>query len=804
MSYKRVGTEENAYSTPVKRSRTSFDTPGSIRSTASYRSRLADTPSAYDTFPAQEFNSWIDGIKAKASAALRENKALDEQFKRSREIERELELKRQEERERLDRLIRDHVEQEKQEQDEQLEKAYQSLASATNGNAKVGISQSDSEASESVDENGVSNGFVNDNSSQEDVEEEGQTSDENEVGDVGLTTGMEHTDESDGDSYYEEEPTFAHSTRARQLHIESPESADGEDSDEDDDEQEYAEDDELTETQQIFSNDASEPLEIMSSEEEDLAESESGASNGLSASQPDMDDAEEEEGHEINSDADTSLFTDNEDDFEPQDANAFEAVAGLEPQYDVSSAETSQQEEQETAYAEYESDADADADAPEAFANEQGPSDVYDTEAKRDWLQATDKSATIEGSNEIPMAPENFYEDEAEYVEIDNVVPHEGDGPSHSQHEIPTVQPAGAHHALYSDALTEEEIEDEKYHMWKDEMAKPEVLQPITEEAEQDRIQDHAQGLAGPGDAATNHLVHSHPAAHRGHEHEHHAHTMESTTEELHVEPLPAVSTHEIEDETMRNFEVVKDVDDVVTSIRDRDTFDEPMTAADEEALAPELQFLEKLDGTVMPTAEPGHMDERQDFPDNLELDGMSEEDEPVEAESGEDGDEQDDIEDFAQDLDNPEAHWETDSEEDEGSLSDASRTGDDPEVIEDEGSIQYEEEKVDSDSSVEDVQDGSEEAGSESDLPSTVPTETHETPTPRLDMEQGGTDTADSADEGTHSVEAQEEDLVHVLRDGAEYVDDEHLRDHHYTPRLQFADAPDRHRRRHTKSPLP
>lgn len=49
--------------------------------------------SAFDAFPANEFSNWIDGIKAKATAALEENRALDQEMLRKRALAKERDIK---------------------------------------------------------------------------------------------------------------------------------------------------------------------------------------------------------------------------------------------------------------------------------------------------------------------------------------------------------------------------------------------------------------------------------------------------------------------------------------------------------------------------------------------------------------------------------------------------------------------------------------------------------------------------------------------------------------------------------------
>ena len=98
---KRTNTNEDLFTTPLKKPRHSLNTPGLYNPGFVSTLGVHKAVSAFDAFPAKEFNSWINNIKGKAINALQQNKALDLEFVRARQLQAEQEANRVKEREEL-------------------------------------------------------------------------------------------------------------------------------------------------------------------------------------------------------------------------------------------------------------------------------------------------------------------------------------------------------------------------------------------------------------------------------------------------------------------------------------------------------------------------------------------------------------------------------------------------------------------------------------------------------------------------------------------------------------------------------
>lgn len=897
--------------TPYKRPRrTSLATPGIYRPLFPQTPRPENSPSAFDTFPAREFDTWIDSIKRKARAALDENLALEATFQREKLVEEQVAYRNVLEREKVAAFMRRQARVQEEERWQIL--ARRSLASEVTYGAGAEIGGPEYTASEDdagrdeddeSDARQTKDGFIWDESHddrttitpqmeeddedeheteeeetvEEEEEEEGNYNFENaeEEGGQGSSLISEEEVNEESEDDYEEEPTFLSQAPARPLPLLGKTVLEEEEEEDDslsgtmnsNDEQQSGEDghnlgvyEEGDEAQQ---NEAEEEEEVEEEEEEQVQEfeeeSEEDEHRPSSAVEILSSDDESENvqpegllGDELNEAGlhDDELFGPGDDDFDSQDDDAFETELSARHQ---GTLQTDGDEVDHTAgptmNAEIAHPAPL-APRPQRLA-EPTPGGAADT--RHAWLGDQEDGTLLEGgTQEIPSFVDSMDHDFLDDAQPDLLVQ-----PSVSLEAHPQEQPAFIAQYMESDAPTEEEIEDEMYHMWKDDIQKSDGLAPIeeepagvsfgpTEEIENDRGRDVSakvssheaeKGSASPEldcqtestvpAAPTSSINHTHPSAHPGHEHEHHAHTIETTTEDFHPEELPVVSKHEILDETERNFDVRKDKDDVPTSVAEKtDAFDEPMTEGEVEALGHEVHFLEELERQRVPTDPWERQDDLQEFPEDLVLEDESEDGSDVSDQVSDSGN-LDDFHAFAEESEDAsagehESEHESDSESESRSSLVVGNHVEDPEIIEDEGSIDYES----GDASVEygsDAAEGNESPGSvslqdpgtrdaqedgedeedEEDEEDKEDKEDEEDDSKRLDFQvivREDVPHIPSPQEPSGQDEASQTmsttDVVHVLRDGVEYVDPKDD-EHHYTPLLRLAVSTPRRRRR-------
>lgn len=565
---KRPAANADNFSTPAKRPRQSIATPAMYKPLFPATPKTPGAVSAFDTFPAKEFNSWIESIKAKANAALEENRSLDEQFKRRRKLEIEREARRKRERKELIAMIEEESKREEIELYAAAERAQarKEAAAGIDRESSGGGDAPDGEVLDcSDDELAVAAVQVHSTNGRRWDDQATDYEDDEEVEQTQGKGIYQAEPESDSGEYYEdEEPSSADASSYRNDLL----SSDG-DHDE--------------------SNEESYEEEVGQNYEDELEDQ-----GRQTHHKTNLDDGEngQEEAEQASIEPDSRSKADH-----------FEIVSSDGTEQDMSSTHRSSTGTNSNKLSLDQPD---DASNDELFGS--APSDTEPDERELSSLETT--------PNEV--------------VSLTSAPPVVRIGPAEKIFTNELVEPA------FSD---DQDEADEMYDMWKQDIEKSDGFEPSEEERRE-------LVPVAPG------RVHTHPYAHLDHEHEHthRGHTIEENTEDLHVPILPHVSEHEIFDETDRNFSVKIDADGVVRSIQAKDASPEPLTEFESHAVDAEQDYLQQLNEELAETEQSQSV--LPEFPDNLELHGGAEAEDEA-AEGGEwatdDGDESaaDNLEDF-------------------------------------------------------------------------------------------------------------------------------------------------------------
>lgn len=556
MSFKRYLSDQNAYETPIKRARSASATPGICKPLFPLTPKTPGSVSAFDSFSANEFTSWIDNIRVKASAALLENKAADDRLRRRKQEDEEQERRRKEECEELIAVI----EEEKRREEIALLAAVEKARLRADEAERVAAASSDEEESE----------LFSDEDHDEEVDVE---SSESRNGDI-----------LDAESYVE----LAMGSQSKINCTYYQQGSDEKSPDSTENTGEYDE--------HYLTDASSDKIE----QEEELSE------NREDESEEDYDDDNDED----------QVDDDDDDDDAPDFATDDNQVT---PEIHVPDAEieilSSDEDDNDLA-----DELEAELGGSDSVSGREPQSAGVDLGRDHYFFGG---GASKEEGNESSIRESQFLE--ASASESCSVLYPVVNGHDHDTHQddIVSSQQDNEENQVVSGRHFENTEEDEMYRFWKEDIEASNTG-PAS-------ATGHTQDLPLMPQA-----IETLPYAHLETKlkHSHHGHAMEESTEEVHDEVAGEKTAREILDETERNFEVTNDPEGLIAAVQEKQVIDAPMTEAENHTIDAEQRFLRAFDDLECPKRD-DEPDEMSELPETIELEEGSEDEdeEPIEDE---------------------------------------------------------------------------------------------------------------------------------------------------------------------------